>query len=232
MKGAAAARSAGGPADYSILIIDDHQLFSTALMIALRNKGFAASTVDVSSVEAILTRSAALSPGLAVLDLLLSKDADSHQINGIDLVGPLRSQGWKVLVVSGSRDDSQIAAAIAAGAVDSVPKASSFETLVRHIMVAVQGHSMMSEAERHDWLNRHRSYQEEKRQLFERLGRLSTREREVLVLLAEGYRAADVAERSVVSLSTVRTQIRSILTKLEVNSQVEAVALAFRCRWW
>ena len=54
---------------------------------------------------------------------------------------------------------------------------------------------------------------------------LSPREREVLELLAEGHRAVAIAERFVVSLTTVRTQIRSLLAKLEVTSQLEAVAL-------
>jgi DNA-binding NarL/FixJ family response regulator len=48
---------------------------------------------------------------------------------------------------------------------------------------------------------------------------------EILELLARGERAAVIAEAAAVSLSTVRSQIRSILTKLEVNSQLEAAAL-------
>ena len=47
----------------------------------------------------------------------------------------------------------------------------------------------------------------------------------VLAELAQGNRAQAVAERYVVSLATVRTQIRSVLSKLEVGSQLEAVAL-------
>jgi DNA-binding NarL/FixJ family response regulator len=58
------------------------------------------------------------------------------------------------------------------------------------------------------------------------------REREVLALLAQDYRAGATAEHLVVSLTTVRTQIRAILVKLEVNSQLEAVALANRAGWW
>jgi DNA-binding CsgD family transcriptional regulator len=54
---------------------------------------------------------------------------------------------------------------------------------------------------------------------------LSPREREVLELLTEGMRAAAIAEYFVVSMPTVRTQIRSILAKLDVSSQLEAVAL-------
>lgn len=46
--------------------------------------------------------------------------------------------------------------------------------------------------------------------------------------LAKGQRAQAVADHFVVSLATVRTQIRAVLTKLEVGSQIEAVALLRR----
>ena len=64
--------------------------------------------------------------------------------------------------------------------------------------------------------------------LSRRLARLSGREREVLELLAEGCRAAAVAERLVMPVATVRGQIRDILATLEVGSQLEAVALLHR----
>jgi two-component system, NarL family, nitrate/nitrite response regulator NarL len=47
----------------------------------------------------------------------------------------------------------------------------------------------------------------------------------VLEMLAQGHRAVAIAEEFVVSLTTVRSQIQSILSKLDVNSQLEAVAL-------
>jgi DNA-binding NarL/FixJ family response regulator len=83
----------------------------------------------------------------------------------------------------------------------------------------------MTEVEHREWVDRHRRYLARERELSRRLARLSRREREVLELLAEGQRAAAIAARLVVSMPTVRTQIRSILTKLEVSSQLEAVAL-------
>lgn len=60
------------------------------------------------------------------------------------------------------------------------------------------------------------------------VARLTPRERAVLDRLAGGTRAAGIAAEFVVSVSTVRTQIRSILAKLEVSSQLEAVALVRR----
>lgn len=57
---------------------------------------------------------------------------------------------------------------------------------------------------------------------------LTRREREVLVLLAEGYTQTTIAERLVVSPSTVGTHVQRILAKLGVHSRGQAVARAYR----
>jgi DNA-binding NarL/FixJ family response regulator len=210
---------------YPVRIIDDHELFSTTLTMALRNEGFDARTLPVAEVTDFVGRPAADRAGLVVLDLDLNRDADGQYVHGADLVDGLRAAGWKVLVVSGSSDEPGTASAIAAGAIGSVPKSRSFGELLDTVITAAGGTPVMSAVEHHQWLERHRHYQEQERELSRRLARLSHREREVLELLAAGMRAAAIAERFVVSMPTVRTQIRSLLTKLEVSSQLEAVAL-------
>ena len=62
----------------------------------------------------------------------------------------------------------------------------------------------------------------------ERLARLTPRERVVLDGLADGFRIHDIAAADVVSEATVRTQVKSILSKLEVRSQLAAVLLLHR----
>ncbi len=66
----------------------------------------------------------------------------------------------------------------------------------------------------------------EAEELDRRWQRLTPREREIVACLVDGLRAGAVAEKFTVSVATVRTQIRSVLAKLEVSSQLEAVALA------
>lgn len=63
---------------------------------------------------------------------------------------------------------------------------------------------------------------------MERIRSLTPRETEVLGLLASGNASQDVANELFISLTTVRTHIQNILKKLEVHSQLEAVALAFK----
>ena len=57
---------------------------------------------------------------------------------------------------------------------------------------------------------------------------LTTREREILQLLADGMSNADVAQRLFISQETVKSHVRHILTKLEADTRTHAVAIALR----
>jgi DNA-binding NarL/FixJ family response regulator len=210
---------------YPILIIDDHELFSTSLAIALGSEGFDARTLKVADVEGFLDRPAITPTGLVVLDLDLGRDADGRHVNGVDLTEALRARGWMVLVVSGNDGGPGIAAAIAAGAIGYIPKSLSLDVLLQTVVTAAEGAPVMTDAEHRTWLDVHRKHLAQERDLARRLARLSPREREVHRLLAEGMRASAIAEHFVVSMPTVRSQIQAILTKLEVGSQLEAAAL-------
>lgn len=212
--------------EYPVLIIDDHELFSTTLMMTLRGYGLDVDRVMVNQLPALPRRPNRHRGGLVILDLDLGADDRGRPICGADLVAGLRTAGWTVLVVSGSPGTwGPGSAAIAAGAVGLISKSASLDVLVETILAISAGQSVMTDIERQDWLASHQRRVAEEYELTRRLTRLTPREREVLELLADGRRAAVIAEKFVVSMTTVRTQIRSILAKLDVNSQLEAVAL-------
>jgi DNA-binding NarL/FixJ family response regulator len=77
-------------------------------------------------------------------------------------------------------------------------------------------------------LRRHRAEEQRRRAPFDRL---TARERAVLAAMMDGSTAEEIARSAFVSLATVRSQIRSILEKLGVHSQMAAVALAHRSHW-
>lgn len=217
---------------YSVLVLDDRELFSTSLVVALRSHGVNAEQIEIVGIDAILAAASFRPAGLVVLDVDIGRNADGRWLNGLDLLPPLRAEGWKVLVVSGSSDQPRIAEAIAAGAIGSVPESASFDMLLNTVLASAVGETVMSPDERQTWLKLHRIFQAHERERALRLGRLSARERKVLEKLAAGHRAASIADEFVVSLTTVRSQIRSVLSKLGVNSQLEAVALIReRTKW-
>jgi DNA-binding NarL/FixJ family response regulator len=208
-----------------VVIIDDHDLISESLATALRGRALSARRQPVRS-ETDLLRALSVPPaGLVLLDLDLGRDDEGRPVDGLNLIGGLRAAGWRVIILSGTRNRAHLAAAIAAGALGYVPKSAPLTELVRAVVEAVEGRQIMTETERRHWTELHRRAQAARAQRDELMGRLTPREREVLDLLARGLRVATIAERFVVSEATVRTQVKSILRKLEVTSQLEAVAL-------
>lgn len=205
---------------------------SVPLVVALRSCGANAEQIEIIDMGAILAAANLRPAGLVVLDLDLGRNAAGRWLNGLDLLTALRAAGWKVLVVSVSSDQARIAEAIAAGAIGSVPESASFDTLLTTVLASAAGETVMSADEHRTWLALHRGFQVQRRERAARLGRLTTREREVLERLAAGYRAASIADEFVVSLATVRSQIRSVLAKLGVNSQLEAVAVIRQRPQW
>jgi DNA-binding NarL/FixJ family response regulator len=57
---------------------------------------------------------------------------------------------------------------------------------------------------------------------------LTQREQEVLALLVEGLSNAEISERLVITVATVKFHVRGILSKLGVSSRAEAIALAWQ----
>lgn len=211
-----------------VLIIDDHPLFSTSLAIALRGHGLRVREVHPDNVDQIARHAAEAGPGLVLLDLNLGLGVDGVRLRAADIIRRLRRPDRKVLIMSAGLNRTDTAAAIAAGAVGVVAKSEPLETLLHIIDRAASGRPVMTDAERRQWLYLHAAQRAHERDLQRRLALLSRREREVLELLANGQRAAVIAARSVVSITTTRTQIRAILAKLGVNSQLEAVAMLAR----
>jgi DNA-binding NarL/FixJ family response regulator len=208
-----------------VLLIEDHRLVAQALEGSLRAEGF-----DVRCSEGAAGALPALigefPADVVLLDLYLAEGR-----SGIDLLPILRAPDRKVILVTGESDPSTLAEALKAGADAVVEKSVPLPELVREIAAAAAGHSADAEARRARILHDARLAAAERERLLAPFATLTSREATVLALLVDGVKAADIAERSYVSLSTVRAQIRSILTKLGVRSQLQAVALAVRVGW-
>jgi DNA-binding NarL/FixJ family response regulator len=210
-----------------LLLVDDHRLLVETLQMSLGQSGFAVSVAPCSSFAEVLAETEAVRPTLVVLDLDLQGAG-----YGYDLIGPLRALGTEVLVLTGTTDRTELARCLEAGALGIASKAEGFGHVLDQIHRAAAGETVTPVTLRAQLLAdlaAHRRAADKRRAPLEAL---SARERNVLRQICEGRQAAAIAKASFVSLATVRTQIRSILMKLEVTSQVAAVALARQGGWF
>jgi DNA-binding NarL/FixJ family response regulator len=210
----------------SVLIVDDHALIAQGLTFALRAEGFEVHVCHEPDPELVLALAKVHRPALALVDLQFK--AGSH--DGLALIEPLAAL-TTVLVLTGVGDCAVLGACLDAGAVGVVSKAEPFDHLLDRISAALRGEPTHSLREREDLLAAHRARRDAEARRLAVFDSLSSREREVLDYLASGYSAEAIAERAYVSLPTVRTHIQTILRKLEVNSQLAAVARAHEAGW-
>jgi two-component system nitrate/nitrite response regulator NarL len=90
---------------------------------------------------------------------------------------------------------------------------------------------VLTDGQRQELVRLWRARQQEDVQYRVRLDRLTARERDVLGHLTLGRTVGDIAALEVLSQATVRTQVKSILAKLEVSSQIAAVGIAHHVGW-
>ncbi len=209
------------------LIVDDHGVLADGLAMALQAEGLAAKVHVPTSADGILQAVADERPHLVLLDLDLGLERGS----GVDLVEPLRSLGARVLVLTGSTDRLVHARCLEAGAVGVASKAEPFDQLLDAIRRAARGEPAMGRNRREELLGELRRDRAERLERMAPFERLTPKEASVLLALAEGRSAEAIARASYVSLPTVRTQIRGILVKLGVGSQLAAVGLAIERGW-
>lgn len=203
----------------SALIVEDHRMLADALAAALRARGFICELAETDRPASVVQHALRIRPGLAMLDL------DLGRTDGLELVRPLRSSGARVLVVTGCRDESRLAAAIALGAVGYVSKSRPFEDLLDAAESAALGRPIVELPQRQELVRLGQTHIEAEFDLKARMAQLTGREREIVLAMVQGLSAQAVADRFVVSVGTVRSHIRAVLMKLGVSSQLAAVAL-------
>lgn len=229
--GQTAGRLPAGRSRTRVLIIEDHALFAESLELALTMSGY---DVIWRAPEKTTTPSALLSwilrqrPRIVLLDL----DLDLGGLGDGDLlVTPLARHGIDVVVVAGSRQQVQWGESLSSGARIVLPKTSPLEDILGVVHRIADGRSVMDAAERERLIQTWRHEDNAKRDLRARLQTLTPREQQILGRLMLGRSVREIAERSMVSEATVRTQVKSILATLQTSSQLAAVGLAHSVGW-
>jgi DNA-binding NarL/FixJ family response regulator len=210
----------------SVLVVDDHRLVGESLQAALKIRGFRVDLSDCATGTGVLDEAVRIRPSVVLLDLDLAQAG-----RGDELISPLVSMGSTVLVLTGTIDPIRTAECLEQGAAGVLSKAGSITEIVDTVRRAMAGEVVTSRAMRARYAAELDQHRREERARLAPLETLSPQERRVLGCIVDGCPAEEIAHHLTVSLNTVRTQIRSILRKLGVNSQLAAVALASQAGW-
>ncbi len=200
-----------------VLIVDDHALIADSLAAALGED----PDLEVLGVAGTAAEAYQLvgdfAPDVVLMDFRLPDD------DGAAVTDRIREQhpGIQVLMITGYDDVEALSRAIDAGCAGYLHKSTDLGSVVNAVHLVNQGGELFP-AEGLTHLVRLL-----KKQLA--MGAyLTSREREVLNLIAEGVTTDVVAARMGISKNTARSHVRNILSKLDVHSKLEAVMLGLR----
>jgi len=203
-----------------ILIADDHPMFRYGLRALLAAEPTADVVGEATTGEEVIAQAAALMPDVILMDLTMPG------LNGIEATRRIlaASPHVNILVLTMFDDDDSVFAAMRAGARGYLLKGAEAEETMRAIHVVSEGEAIFSPA----IARRLMRYFGAARpalpaQVFPEL---TVREREILVLIAQGYTNAAIAEKLVLSQKTVRNHVSNIFSKLQVTGRAEAIIRA------
>lgn len=141
-----------------------------------------------------------------------------------DVLAVIETIPLRWLLVTGSSDAPRWGGLVVAGCQGVVPMTDGLDALVQAVRSVAEGGPGMSPGVRDQVVSAWQRLGPQRHDLIRRIAALSPREWQVLGLLNEGQSIATIAEAGGVSEGTVRSQVRAIRQKLNVRSQLAAVA--------
>lgn len=205
-----------------VLIVDDHTLFRSGVKLLLeRQAGFEVVGEASDGLEGV-KRAKQLKPDVVLLDLHMPGTG------GLAAVPLLREEvpQTEVIMLTVSEDADDLLEALRAGARGYLLKNIETDFLLDSIRHAAAGKSVISSHMAGKLADAMRNPQNSLAKAESSLGKLTPREREIIVMLASGASNKNVARTLDLAESTVKIHVQGILRKLNLSSRVQAAVYA------
>jgi len=204
-----------------VLLIDDHALFRIGLSELLQRRGIevmAALGDCTQGIQEVEDQQ----PDVVLLDMR------RPQMGGLEVLRELkdRKQSMPIVILTTSRDESDVVAALQGGAQGYLLKDMEPDDLINSLTDIVAGQTIVSNELTMVLAKALRGDEPQTDSTATAIDNLTPREREILCLLADGQSNKVIARNLGISDGTVKLHVKSILRKLEIHSRVEAAVIA------
>ena len=210
-------------AKISLILADDHAVVRSGLRMLLEAQPDIDIVAEAENGQQAIDQVRSMRPDVVLMDIQMP------DVNGIEATQRIKqvAPDTAVLALTMHEDDQYFFEMLHAGAAGYVPKRAAPDELVTAIRTVARGEIFLypSLATRlvQDYLKRADSG--EQPLVYDDL---TTREREVLVLIAEGLTNAEIADRLVISVKTVDRHRENIMRKLNMHNRIDLVKYAIR----
>ena len=204
----------------TVIIADDHQLFRAGIRMILDVQPDMECVGEAATGDEAVRLVAEVHPEVVLMDLDMPGMSGEEATRRIVSCSPQTH----VLVVTMFKADERVFEAMRAGARGYIVKEARFETLVRAIRTVGSGEAIFSPEIAAKLVDYFAALPASRpSQVFPELTRS---EREILTLLKQGYKNAEIAERLSLSQKTVRNYVSNIMSKLQVADRTQAILRA------
>jgi len=212
------------PRPLRILIVDDHAVVRTGLRAVLEDEEGLEAVGEAASAQESLAKAQALRPDVVLMDIRMGQGDDA---SGIDACRQIRSDlpETQVIMFTSYGERESVLSSIMAGATGFLTKNVSHAQLVEAIRAVGRGESLLDPAATRDVIER---LAELSKASPGAKDALSEREKEIILLVAQGYTNKEIAAKLVLSPYTARNHVIRILDKLGLSRRSEAAAQAVK----
>ena len=208
-----------------ILIADDHTAFRSGLKAILSTQPDFECVAEVEDGRQAVAETLRLRPDLVILDVRMPK------FDGLAAAQEIRAAGLTdiaIIMLTTYDSDEYIHRALTAGVQGFVLKSLPPEELIAAIRAAARGDSYVDPAVVRRLTPRIADAVAPSNQMPPEMERLTSRELEVFLLIAQGFTNQEIGAKLFIGDETVKTHVSRILTKLDLRHRTHAVRYAYQ----
>ncbi|HLS60558.1 MAG TPA: response regulator transcription factor [Virgibacillus sp.] len=203
----------------SVLFADDHEMVRIGVTTYLSAQPDINVIAEADDGGPAVKLALELKPDIILMDLVM------REMDGIEATRQIMEQ-WpeaKIIIVTSFLDDEKVYPALEAGATSYMLKTSKASEIAKAIRSTYEGRSILEPEVTGKIMHRMRE-----KPIDYLHDQLTDREKEILLLIAQGKTNQEIADELFIALKTVKVHVSNVLGKLEVQDRTQAVIYAFK----